>query len=204
MAIKTFLEFNGIYSHQQKCIAKDAKIIRKQIDKNIEKKEKEKEKEKKQQEQIDKKILQNSVNNIIKNIRIASKTKESLRSIIDKIDKNSIKPETINFVNWIIEKIDVLKTNKKTGTFLITRNFNLIPKILNNPIIENNKNPKIISIVSSIVRVSNIELNPKFNPKNRINNYKIINNILFNLFRDLALELIRSDMMNIQGKYNGS
>lgn len=204
MKHKTFLEFTNIHSREQKRIASDAKKIRKQIDRDIEKKKREEEKRYEQQKRLNNKLSKTNVDILLKKMKAASKTKESLSSVIDKIDSNSVKPETMKFIKWVIEQADKLKTNKKAGTFLVTRNFNLIPRILNNPIIQNSKDPKIISTISKLVRTSNIELNPKFNSKNIIANYRMVNNVLFNLVRDLVLELIHSDMMELQGIDNGN
>jgi len=199
MKLLELLESHNAYARQQKNIARDVKKFRKQFDKTNEKKIKEEEKFIKKQERENKKETKRQISDLVRDIRSSSKTKESLLSVIQNLDKNQIEPKTLEFISWVVEQADKLKTNKKDGTILITRNFNLVPKILNNPIVGQNKDPKVISIVSKLVRTSNIELHPKFNPRNKISNYRMLNNILFNVIKDLVLTLIHNDIMKLQG-----
>ena len=204
MKFDTFLEYTNLYSRQQSRISRDAKKFRRQIDRGKEKNKKEEEKDLQKREKISIKLTKSNINTLLKTMKAESKSKDSLQSIIDNIDSNQIKPETLRFIQWVSGQTDKLKTKKKNGTVLITRNFSLIPKILNNPIVGDNKDPRIIMVVSKLVRTSNIELNPKFNLRNKTSNYRMINNVLFNSIRDLVLELIRSDMMELQGAKNGN
>lgn len=203
MKFDTFLEYTNIYSRQQSSIARNAKKFRQQIDREKEKNKKEEEKDHKKRERLSKKLVKSNVNTLLKTMKIESKSKDYLQNIIDSIDSNQIKPETLRFIRWVSGQTDKLKTKKKNGTVLISRNFSLIPKILNNPIVRDNKDQKVIMAVSKLVRTSNIELNPKFNPRNKTSNYRMINNVLFNSIRDLVLELIRSNIMELQGANDG-
>ena len=203
MKINDLLESSNLYSREKKRIARDAKKFRRQIDRDKEKKKKEEERNYKKQARLSKKLTKSNINTLLKEMKTASKTKASLQAIVDELDPNQVKKETLDFIKWVVKQTDRLKTKKKEGTVLVTRNFSLVPKILNNSVVSKNKDPKVIASISKLVRTSNIELNPKFNPKNKTSNYRMINNVLFNSIRDLVLELIRSDMMELQGANDG-
>ena len=94
MKLQTFLESTKLHSRNVKNIARDAKKFRKQIDRDNEKKNKDEERNHKKQERLSKKLTKSNINTLLKDMKSSSKTKESLISLVEKIDKNDIKPET--------------------------------------------------------------------------------------------------------------
>jgi len=197
------IEGKSIYSQRMKQVERDAKRFRKQVDSSIEKRRKEEERNQKNQERLNKRDTKKSISTLISDSKKKSKDKESLDSLIFDY-KDKIKPETYELVKYMSRQIDRLKTKKQNGTRLITRNFLIIPKVLEHPLVKDSLNPKILNAVSKIIRISNIELNPKFKRHDKIGNFRIINNVLFNAIRDLAFELMRQDMINLQGVNDGN
>ncbi len=199
MKIKELIiEGKNIYSQRLKQVERDAKRFRKQVDKSIEKRRKEEEKNQKNQYRLNKRETKKTINTLIYDLKKNSKDKQSLLLLISKY-KDKIKPETYELIKYMSSQIDKLKTNRQSGTRLITRNFLIIPKVLEHPLVKDNPNPKILNTVSKIIKVSNMKLNPKFKQHDKIGNFRIINNVLFNSIRDLAFELMRQDMVNMQG-----
>jgi len=195
---KLLTEGKSLYSQRLKQVERDAKRFRKQVDKSIEKRRKEEERNQKNQDRLRKRDTKKSINDIISQLKKKSKDKESVISLVSEY-KDEIKPETYELIKYMSQQIDKLKTKKQNGTRLITRNFLIIPKVLEHPLVKDNPNPKILNSVSKIIRISNIKLNPKFKQHDKIGNFRIINNVLFNAIRDLAFELIRQDMMELKG-----
>lgn len=191
-------EAQNIYQMRLKQIDRDAKKYRKIIDKKKEAERKEAEKNARRQEKDRQRDTKKEINSEIVALRKEAKSKQDLLSIVQN-HKNSIKPETYELCRFVAEQIDRTKTKKKDGTLLVTRNYVMVPRVINHPIVKNHTDKKVLNAVAKAVRIFNIELNAKFDPKDKIKSFRSVNNSLFNAMRDVALELMRSDMMEKRG-----
>lgn len=201
MLVKDYiiLEYNNIFQSKMKSIQKDARKIRTYLDKQKEKKHKEEEKTiKKQKKEFDK-FIKNDINEFIKYLKKNIKEKDNFINAVEKY-KHLFSDKIYQILQYLSTEINKLKSKKQKGTRLITKNYLIIPKILNNKFIQQIPEPKINKIISRILKISNLNIN---NKENNISlTLKSINNQLFNSLRDLGLELIRYDLFNEKGLYD--
>ncbi|MFW5794004.1 MAG: hypothetical protein ACOCV1_00845 [Bacillota bacterium] len=196
MKVKDILnESQSIYSKRLKEIERDAKMFRKKIDKAKEKELKEKEKQNKKQKKEEFSFLKKTVSEEIKKAKKNSKSQKELSSIINQY-KDSIDPEIYVLCKYISDQIDRLKTKKREGTKLVSRNLLIIPKILEHPLLKNTEDNSILKYTSRLIRLSEPRYNSKLQQKDKIKALKSVNNQLFTTMKDLCLELIKKDIIN--------
>jgi hypothetical protein len=181
---------------QEKESQRSAKKYRQEIDKNLFKRRKEEEKNRKKEEKDQVSAQKKSVNQTITLLRKSSKSQSELFEIILSY-RHKVSPEVYEFCKFISGQVDRLKTKQKEGTLLVSKNYLLIPKILDNPLVKHNQDPRVLKTVAKIYRLISPGINDRLDPnQNQVLNFKAINNMLFNALRDLALELLRPELMH--------
>lgn len=181
---------------QEKESQRNAKKYRDLIDKNLFKKRKEEEKTRKKQEKEQATTKKKAINQTIVLLRKSSKSQSELFEIILSY-RHKVRPEVYELCKFISSQIDRLKTKQKEGTMLVSKTWSVLPKILENPIVKYNQDPKVLKTVAKIYRLISPGINDKMDSnQSAILNFKAINNMLFNALRDLALELLRPELLN--------
>lgn len=197
-----YMKNENLFIQNQKNITKDAKFFRKLIDNEIKKNKKEEEKLKKQENIVKNKEIKSNINNLMSLIKDKCREKKSLQDLIRELQKEEISRSILDFINSISYQINKIKKNNTEGTLLITKNISFIPNILSSSVLLNRKNPKILIITEKLKNILNSNVNDDI--KNKAIYYRMINNTIFNLVRDLILELIKDDMFEKNGVYNDS